>query len=168
MTDEEFKAVYPPIMEWIQMTLAAHATAARPVSSFGFDRLPRYYDRKVLASAKVVLVQQVPMPPLSALGLARFADFERMDSAGITYLDTYFVHQDHARDESIHFHELVHIIQWQLLGPEKFLASYSEGLERFGYRESPLEVMAYDFQNRFDTEEEVFDVRSACRSLMGV
>jgi hypothetical protein len=166
LTEQEFKTVYPRIAGWIQKTLAEHAPAARPVASLGFSRLADYYDAPVLASSKVVVVRKVPVPPLSAMGLARFADIERLDMAGITYLDTYFVRADHAHDESLHFHELVHVIQWRLLGPEKFLALYADGLEQFGYRNSPLEVMAYDLQDRFEREAQPFSVEAACQSLI--
>jgi hypothetical protein len=166
MTEQEFRVVYPLIAGWIQKTLAEHASAARPVASLGFSRLPHYYDEKTLASAKFVVVPKVPVPPLSAMGMARFADFERMDASGITYLDTYFVHATQARDESLHFHELVHVIQWRLLGLETFLAMYADGLERFGYRNSPLEVMAYHFQDRFDREAQPFNIEAACQSLI--
>ena len=112
-------------------------------------------------------MQRVPVPPLSAMGLARFGQFEQMDMAGITYLDTYFVRADHASDESLHFHELVHVIQWRLLGPERFLAFYADGLERFGYRKSPLEAMAYSFQDRFEREAQPFSVEAAYQKLVG-
>jgi len=68
--------------------------------------------------------------------------------------------------ESLHFHELVHVIQWRLLGPEKFLALYADGLERFGYRKSPLERMAFRLQKRFEREAQPFNVEAACQSLM--
>src|ERR1035441_4844485 len=130
MTEQEFRAVYPLIPGWIQQTLAEHASAARPVTSLGFNRLQHYHDEKTLASAKVVCVPRVPVPPLSAVGLARFGEFERSDMAGITYLDTYFVRADNARAESLHFHELVHVIQWWLLGPEKFQIGRASCRER--------------------------------------
>jgi hypothetical protein len=165
MTEQEFRAVYPLIAGWIQKTLAEHASAARPAASLGFGRLPHYYGEKILVSTKVVVVPRVPVPPLSAMRLARFGQFEQMDMAGITYLDTYFVRADHASDESLHFHELVHVIQWRLLGPERFLAFYADGLERFGYRKSPLEAMAYSFQDRFERGTQSFSVKAACQSL---
>ena len=164
MTEQQFRAVYPLISGWIRQTLAEHASAARPVASLGFKRLPHYYDEPMLTSTKVVFVPKVPVPPLSALGLDRFSDFERMDAAGITYLDTYFVRADQSHSESLHFHELVHVIQWRLLGLEKFLAFYADGLERFGYRKSPLEVMAYNLQDRFEREAQRFSVEAACQS----
>jgi hypothetical protein len=158
MTDQEFRAIYPSVFGWVQHTLSQYTPAARPVNSLGFRRLPDFYDADTLAKAKAVAVDRVPVPPLSAMGLGRFADFERMDAAGITYLDTYFLRADQAWDESLHFHELVHVIQWRILGPEGFLAAYADGLERFGYRGSPLEVMAYDLQARFDAHQTPFEV----------
>lgn len=74
------------------------------------------------------------MPPLSATGLERFADFERMSTAGTSYLDPIFIRAKQAENESLHFHELVHVVQWRILGPERFLWLYADGLERFGYR----------------------------------
>jgi hypothetical protein len=166
MTEQEFRTVYPLITDWIRKTLSKHAAASRPVASLGFRRLPRYYDEQMLTSTKVVIVQRVPVPPLSAMGLARFGQFEQMDMAGITYLDTYFVRADQARSESLHFHELVHAIQWRLLGPERFLAVYADGLERSGYRNSPLEVIAYSLEERFDHDAQPFSVKAACQSLI--
>jgi len=166
VTEQEFRAAYPLITGWIQNILAQHATAAKPVTSLGFTRLPQYYGAELLASSRAVVVAKVPMPPLSAMGLSRFGDFEHMEAAGITYLNTYFVRADHARDESLHFHELVHVIQWRLLGPEKFLRLYAEGLERFGYRNSPLEEMAYNLQDRFERERKPFSVQVACEKLV--
>jgi hypothetical protein len=164
MTEQEFRKVYPLIAGWIKKTLAQYASAARPVASFGFSRLPHYYDAQLLASSMVVLVPRVPMPPLSAMGLDWFREFEQMDAGGTTYLNTYFVRADQAHSESLHFHELVHVIQWRLLGPEKFLALYADGLERFGYRKSPLEVMAFSLQGRFDREAQPFSVEAVCQS----
>ena len=166
VTEKEFRAAYPLIAGWIQNTLAQHATAAKPVASLGFSRLSQYYDAELLASSRAVVVAKVPIPPLSAMGLSRFSDFERMDAGGITYLNTYFVRADHARDESLHFHELVHVIQWRMLGSERFLRTYADGLERLGYRNSPLEEMAYSLQHRFERERQPFSVQAACEKLI--
>jgi hypothetical protein len=93
----------------------------------------------------------VPLPPLSSIGLQRFRDFERGDWDGITYIDTIFLKRTKAADEELHFHELIHVVQWRLLGPERFLKLYADGLERFGYENSPLEKMAYRAEAEFRT-----------------
>ncbi|MGB8570046.1 MAG: hypothetical protein WCD78_14625 [Pseudolabrys sp.] len=156
MTPEEFQKFYPVLLGWIDITLRAHAANTQTVISRGFPRLPLYFSADTLASAKVVLVDKLPIPPLSSWGLTRFADFERGNFDGITYLNTFFIKRDELRNEAIHFHELIHIVQWRILGPEQFLRSYADGLERFGYRDSPLEVMAYDAEAAFIAND-IFD-----------
>ena len=64
------------------------------MASLGFKCLPYYFEEHLLDSSKVVFVSTVPVPPLSALGLGRFAEIEQMNPAGITYLDTYFLRTD--------------------------------------------------------------------------
>jgi hypothetical protein len=161
MTPEQFKSVFPNVRDWIVNTLAASASTARSAASFNFPRLPIFYSNDLLGRAKVVFVDKCPVPPLSALGLNQFAEFENMNVSGITYLDTYFVVWHEAERESLHFHELVHVVQWQVLGPERFLALYADGLEMHGYRNSLLEVMAYDHEARFNSNGEPYAVEGA-------
>lgn len=144
MTPEEFHQFYPLAADWVRHILTTHAGAARTVASCEFPRLPLYFRAERLASAKVIVGDQLPLPPLSSWVMTRFADFERGDPEGITYLDTFFLKPRQSRNETIYFHELIHVIQWRTLGPENFLRLYADGLERFGYRDNPLEVMAYD------------------------
>ncbi|MGB8014923.1 MAG: hypothetical protein WCF80_03410 [Pseudolabrys sp.] len=61
-------------------------------------------------------------------------------------------------NEKMHFHELVHVIQWRMLGPDRFLFLYANGLECFGYRQSPLEAMAYDAEAAFASSTDIFNV----------
>jgi len=149
---ERYREKLPMVSHWIEQTLQQHASAARTVTSFGFVRLPSYYSGELLASTKVVTVDDIPVPPLRALGLPEFSDFESQLMDGITYLDTYFLRRGIERNESIHFHELVHVVQWQAVGPESFLLAYADGLARHTYRNCPLEAMAYAHQENFDRE----------------
>jgi hypothetical protein len=52
---------------------------------------------------------------------------------------------------------LIHVIQWRLLGPEDFLVAYANGLDEFGYENSPLEKMAHDAETLFKQSSQVFD-----------
>jgi hypothetical protein len=88
MTPEEFHKFYPLMAKWLQNTLAAYATLAKPVASCAFPRLPNYFAPSTLQSSKVVLVDQLPRPPLSSWGLTRFADFENGNFTGITFSTT--------------------------------------------------------------------------------
>jgi len=156
----------PQITSWIDATLAAHAAQARSVASFGFKRLPEYYSPQFLAQAKAVVVERVPVPPLTAVGLPELAAFEQGNYAGITYKDTYFLKAVEASRESLHFHELVHVVQWAHLGVEKFLTAYAAGLATQGYWNSPLEVMAYDLQDHFDRNGQPADVVVVVRNKL--
>ncbi len=166
MTPEQFQRVFPFVRDWIARTLAASAANTKPVASLNFPRLPGYYSKHRLTRAKVVFVDKCPTPPLSALGLNQFAEFENMNASDITYLDTYFILRQEAERESLHFHELVHVIQWQVLGADRFLAVYADGLEKQGYRNSPLEVMAYEHEARFNSNAEPYDVETAVRQQL--
>lgn len=57
--------------------------------------------------------------------------------------------QGHASEE-LHFHELVHVVQWARLGVDNFLLAYGLGLLLSGYAQSPLEQMAYELQRHFE------------------
>jgi hypothetical protein len=160
MTPEEFAAAYPVVLAWIRKTIADHEHSAKSVASRAFKRLPSYFSQELLDTTKVVPVTRVPVPPLSSMGLQRFRDFERGDWEGTTYIDTIFLKRTRAGDEELHFHELIHVVQWRLLGPERFLKLYADGLEKFGYWDSPLERMAYAVQAEFRRSKHTFDAQA--------
>ena len=128
MTPQEFQVLFPKVEMWIKQTLSDHAVKAQTVASRKFKRLPRYFSQELLDSAKVVIVQKIPVLPLSRWGLTEFATFEKGDYAGITFLDTFFDRDAYADDESLHFHELIHVIQWKILGKQLYFAIWREPL----------------------------------------
>ncbi|WP_333653791.1 hypothetical protein [Dissulfurispira sp.] len=158
----------PLVCAWIEETLNHHTPNSCSVKDFvsiqKFHRLPHYFTDGFLSRAKVVLVEKVPKPPLSSMGLSMFESFEKADVAGTTYKDTYFIKRQNCFDESLHFHELVHVVQWDYLGIEKFLLAYALGLINHGYVNSPLEVMAYGLQQYFIQNPGLFAVEDIIRS----
>jgi len=64
-------------------------------------------------------------------------------------------------------HQLIHIVQWSLLGPERFLATYADGLEKYGYRDSPLEVMAYNAEATFVQSPNIFNAEELVANELG-
>ena len=93
---------------------------------------------------------------------------ERGNFDGVTYIDTFFLKPTQSNNENTHFHELVHAIQWRLLGPDRFLFSYANGLECFGYRHSPLEAMAYDAETAFASSTAIFNVEKMVAEKLGL
>jgi hypothetical protein len=151
MTDvlERLQRALPQASQWIDQLLVDHAPTAAPVSGLGFVRLAAWFPASLLAGTKTVLVSKVPFPPVSAYGLPEFEAMARMPMAGITFRGMYFVHKS-CNLESVHFHELVHIIQWRVLGFDEFLLTYGAGVLQHGYAGSPLEAMAFELQTQFD------------------
>ena len=149
------------MQDWIDATLKAHALRRRSVESFNFRRLPRYFSARLLRETGVVITDRVPVPPLSAAGLTEFRALELHEPQGITFRDTYFLKSSDEANESIHFHELIHALQWRALGAEKFLLLYADGLRRHGYMDSPLEAMAFRHQENFDRRRKPYDVEAA-------
>jgi hypothetical protein len=151
----------PAIRRWIDDILVRSRPLAKRIDSLAFPRLSSFYSLETLRNAYVLDVDQVPIPPLTALGLHEFADFERMEMDGITYQDTYFLRHHRSRDEALHFHELVHIVQWRLLGPERFVLAYALGHALYGYSSNPFESMAYQLQAKFESNDPPFSVEAA-------
>lgn len=160
---QRFRAAVPGIRQWIEAYLEEHAEQAQSVSTLGFERLPTCFPQELLESAKVVIVPQVQFPPVDRFDLPELAPVQQIAFAGITFKDTFFLQQDQT-SESIHFHELVHIVQWARLGIDNFLLAYGVGLIQSGYEQSPLEQMAYSLQRSFDggnQPQELVDVIEA-------
>jgi hypothetical protein len=99
MTSHEFEIAFPKVMGWIDQTLSAHAQTARPVASMHFRRLPLYFSQAQIEAAKFVVIDRLPLPLLSSIGLSRFKEFERDDYGGVTFLDTYFLTRASADNE---------------------------------------------------------------------
>jgi hypothetical protein len=138
MRDSPYAGILPPVLKWIRETLDAYDRQKRSVESFGFRRLPLYFHASLLRATKVVVTDCPPVP----------------------YQDTYFVETGAASSESLHFHELIHAIQWRVLGREDFLLMYAAGLAEHGYRNSPLEAMAYEHEARFENGAPPYSVEA--------
>ena len=159
-------AAIPSVNLWIDNYIDQHKSSRVCLANAGFSRLPSYFAQQILESAYYVLVPKIEAPPLAEFGLGELS-FEGENYSGITFKDTFFVT---SKNESLHFHEMIHIIQWDELGPENFLLAYGVGLVKYGYRDSPLEEIAYSMQARFNAGKYIEDieptVRSHCRELL--
>lgn len=147
----KFRSTLPLVKTWIEDLLDVNENNGVSIAKLNFPTIRQIFPPDLLEKSSVVYVKgKVPFPPLSSMGLSELAGMEQMSMGGITYKDTIFINQLH-KTESLHFHELVHVIQWERLGIENFLLAYGIGLLQFGYDNSPLEQMAYSLQLTFDT-----------------
>jgi hypothetical protein len=147
--------VLPKVRRWLRATWREHDTIAKPVSAFGFPRLGSYYRRDLLDTARAAIVERVPTPPVSEWGFDGVFDFGA--TAGITFGDMFFIVREQAGNESIFFHELVHVVQYRTLGTGRFLALYGLLRTKHDYAQHPLERPAFELQDRFDAGDGLFD-----------
>jgi len=138
----------PQLRHWIDALLAEHASTARSVESFGFERLQGYFPVALLQAARVATVTNIPFPPVAEFGVPEFLGMSTMPLRGITFGHMFFV-LDSELSDSVCFHELIHVIQWQALGAGDFLLTYGLGILQHGYDQSPLEAIAYEAQTLF-------------------
>jgi hypothetical protein len=146
---QRFYRVLPQVRGWIETYLERHAAQAQTVHSQGIEGLAQYYPVELLSSAKSVVVSAVEFPPVHMLGLPEFNYLQRMSFDGITFKDTYFLRRG-AQSPALHFHELVHVVQWARLGVDNFILAYGAGLLQGSYEKAPFEQMAYRLQADFE------------------
>ena len=143
---------------WIDETLDNCASEKVACKRFAAD-FRGYYEPEFLATSYYVVVPQLPKPDFPELRQLGFGDLIDADFNGITYKNTYFVKQGKERNLNLHFHELVHVVQWQILGAEAFIIRYMDEILRYGYEDAPLEKLAYALEDHFVKGDPPFDIR---------
>lgn len=121
------------------------------------SRLRPYFPGDLLETVSTVQVDATPQLPLHEWSLASPVDFVGTGASGLSLLDLVFLRYGGEDRADLLFHELVHAMQWRCLGLNRFLLLYGIGLVQHGYRQSPLEAMAFDLQHRFEREDAPFD-----------
>ena len=158
MEQEQFRSLVSNVQKWIVHMLAEHEAQMEPIAAAQFERLKGYYPKALLQRVKRVIVDQCPVPPLEFTGIPQLAEIETWDLKGVPWENTIFIRRDLADWDAVHFHELLHIVQWERLGTERYLTAWAIGTITLGYRDNPLEEMAFRHQSRFETEEKPYDV----------
>lgn len=152
---------------WVRSIHATHYPKATSVDALEFGRLRHVWEPETLARTRVAIINgsdPLPVPPAGLLPGFNLDAFTGLD--GITYGDLYFVRECEKGRESLHFHELVHVVQWNLLGVERFLEIYLAEMVRAGYRGDRLEQMAYHLQDRFTTGQLVHKGEVYVRTML--
>jgi hypothetical protein len=142
------QSAIPRIRSWIDRHLEENEGNARELIKIGYDGLADSFPQELLARTRVVMVRRVPFPPLADFGVPELLSVQHIPYVAITFKDTFFV-QKGELSESLCFHELVHVVQWNRLGVDNFLMAYVIGLLQFGYEQCPLEELAYSLERCF-------------------
>jgi hypothetical protein len=144
---------------WASAQRDHHHLAARPLTLVEKHALASFFDGRLLDAVRVRRVPLITNPEfyleLARVGLPMPLDFNEM--SGITFLDTVLISERHHPQDppavSLLFHELVHAVQYQLLGRDAFVERYVCGWAEnaFDYFSIPLERDAYELETRYDT-----------------
>lgn len=150
------------VEEWIHQVNASHKEIRQSCSVFE-EHFKGFYSPVFLETAFFVVTDVIPKPDFPELREAGLGGFIDMDVGGITYNDTYYVRQDAVNELRLHFHELVHVIQWQELTLQGFIERYIREIQDFGYDEAPLEKMAYALDGHYQKQGRYLSVEQFVR-----
>ena len=117
-----------------------------------------FYPPEFLETGYFVVVDKIPKPDFPELRQSGLGGFIDMDVDGITYKNTYFIKKGCENNFSLHFHELVHVLQWRYLGASGFIERYIKEIIKHGYRDAPLEIMAYALAAYYSAAKVAFDI----------
>ncbi len=174
-TDELVRFLVEHGRRWTAAQRDAFAPTSDPISEEDRAVLGPYFGHAVLQAARVSWVDEIANPDfyetVARAGMPMPLDFRLM--TGITFVDTIVVSRSQfegpATWRPLLFHELVHVVQYRVLGLDRFISEYVDGWARNGffYESIPLERMAYELQGRFDLASSRFSVESEVVRQLG-
>ncbi|MBX7139081.1 MAG: hypothetical protein K1X83_13990 [Oligoflexia bacterium] len=160
---DSFESSAARISEWMENLKSSTAALATPFGELSLPRLNRYFPASHLQSVSVVVPPEMPVLPLAEFGFqGKLPDA----FVGFTIGTTYLIGPGYLGREGIHFHELIHTVQWKILGAEAFVVAYAAGLSRHGYRNALLEDMAYELQSDFENYYSPVDAAARVKSYL--
>lgn len=128
----------------------------------------RYFKPDVLDCVRILLADPLPIPDPSFSSVMRWFGFDfpsPLLTEAITFDNVIACRE--AMNASVLFHELVHVVQYRLLGVREFARQYVSGfLDTGSYADIPLERSAFNLQFRFETDAQPFDVDTEVRRYL--
>jgi hypothetical protein len=143
--------------EWIRSQRVLHTALSQALPDTTRQALRGYFKAETLDRARFRRVPSIDNPGF-------YAEFERVGEsipldfsswAAITFGEVILVNESLVPTpppHSVVFHEMVHLVQYDVLGVEEFSRRYVRRLAqtRFQYMNIPLETEAFDLQGRFE------------------
>jgi len=161
--------------KWIVDQRNLHIGTAQELSEQDKISLQPYFEPEMLDLAKIDRVDHIENPPFYSeiikLGIPNLINFTQMD--GISFIDCILIscQKSHTPQSwiSLLFHEMVHIVQYELLGAKRFADCYVKGWVQnsFNYERIPLERQAYSLQRQYDQGGNVFSVVQLLNQQLG-
>jgi hypothetical protein len=164
-------------IEWVNAQNNLYKHLGVPLSEDLQVKFAHYFDGNLLNQVRITRVQGITNPdiidqyrPLLKLFGIPVLDFGSM--AGMAFVDLILLAEPLIPDnhESIIFHEMVHVLQYSLLGVDKFVEMYITGWAKQGFNinKIPLEKVANGLQEKFDNNgSEPFSVKEELMQHIG-
>lgn len=145
-------------LRWVKSERASRHPLARPLTQPEAVAMVSFFGEHVLSAVRVQHVPVVPNPDfyiaLEAQGIPIPLDFSR-EMAALTLVDCILIAESRVGVRQLPlillFHELVHVVQYKLLGVDEFMKRYVYGWAENGkqYGRIPIEMQAYSLEARF-------------------
>jgi hypothetical protein len=98
-----------------------------------------------------------------------------VDNNAVTFDSLILVNPYKAAGTDVIFHELVHVVQYRLLGVDEFVRQYVDGWmaernlfpdHKHRYENIPLERIAFDLQETYKASHATFSVEDALQTVL--
>lgn len=163
--------------KWVREQRDLHRPDALALEPQASAAIEPFFGPEVIRDVRFKAVPVIENPgfyrEMQATGQPIPIDFSGMH--GITFGDTVLLSRRHVEaDEppmSLLFHELVHVVQYKLLGVGEFISRYVTGWAEngFEYMAIPLERDAYEMEHRFkQSPQGHFSVREEASRRLGL
>jgi hypothetical protein len=159
------------VRDYIESSRKKYLPKAVPLTPEQRTAMQPFFAAEVLDQARLLVLhgERVQDPPF--YGMARMMGIKNLpsfaDTAAVTFVDVIVSHEEFT-DELL-FHELVHVVQYGLLGTKEFASRYVNGfLQGRSYAEIPLEKHAYELERRYSgNKAQVFSVADEVKGWTG-
>ncbi|HCE31488.1 MAG: hypothetical protein A3G66_01255 [Candidatus Levybacteria bacterium RIFCSPLOWO2_12_FULL_39_17] len=155
-SEEQIASLISRGVSWVTEQRRIHRPDARPFHDAERKFLEPFWNRDFLDRVRVKEVEKIEIPPdLAAVLLPGFI--------GITFGDTILLRRS---TSNVHFHENIHVAQFDILGVQRFVDAFARGLmSGLTYNENPLERQALELGRRFMENPNVpFDAYETVKS----
>jgi len=157
--------------QWLKEQHRLYLPTAQPLSKYAKSHLSGYFERRTLDLVRVATVERIRNPDfyasLERAGIPVPLDFST--AVGLTVINLILIRKEliHHRASfmSTLFHEMVHVVQIDILGLKRHIELYADSLREGGYQYHSvvLERQAYTLSTRFDRGEPPFSVEKVVR-----
>jgi len=163
-------------VRWIREERDRQYPRASPLDAEDRRRFSGFFPERILDRARVRVVGRFENPDFFSvfdrLGEPYPIDLRR--ASGLALIDTILVIRRAAAGRNrgeLLFHELVHLVQYDVLGLEGYMDRYVDSWAENGrsYRQIPHERQAFELATRFRrSADDRFSVESAVRARFGI